>query len=125
MRSLSLPAAWHVKKAKKKPTRLGSKLDFIKSEMPSGIIDSQELEILTKLTKTTVQIRNVFVHGVLNSYDQEKIEIGKVNGRTEKHVIENFIIDRNRLDRSAKSLLTLRQQWGSIASSLLKSMPNV
>jgi hypothetical protein len=113
------------KKPKKKPTRLGSKLDFIKSEMPSGIIDSQELEILTKLTKTTVQIRNVFVHGVLNSYDQEKIEIGKVNGRTEKHVIENFIIDRNRLDRSAKSLLTLRQQWGSIASSLLKSMPNV
>lgn len=111
-------------KKPKKPTRLGGKLDFIRSNMPDEIIDAQELEKLTTLTTTTVQIRDVCVHGVLNSYDQEKIEIGKVNGRVDKHVIEIFTIDRNRLDQSAKALSTLHQQWGSIASSLLKKVHN-
>lgn len=111
-------------KKPKKPTRLGTKLDLIRSNMPDGIIDAQELEKLTKLTKTTVQIRDVCVHGVLNSYDQEKIEIGKVNGKADEHLIENFTIDRARLDRSAKALSTLHQQWGSIASSLLRNVPN-
>jgi len=107
-------------KKPKKPTRLGSKLVFIKSNMPIGIIDVQKLDSLTKLTKTTVQIRDVCVHGVLNSYDHEKIEIGKTNGRSDEHLIENFTIDRNRLDRSAKDLAALQQQWGSIASALVK-----
>ena len=108
----------------KKPTRLGAKLDFIKSNMPTEIIDAQELESLTTLTKTTVQIRDVFVHGVLNSYDQQQIEIGKIDGRKEEHLIENFTIDRNRLDRSANALSVLQKQWGSIASALLKRATN-
>ena len=106
-----------------KPTRLGTKLAFIKSNIPTGIIDVQELETLMTLTKTTVQIRDVCVHGVLNSYDQQQIEIGKVDCRRNEHLIENITIDRNRLDRSAKALSVLQQQWGSIASALLKRQP--
>ncbi|MEO7129248.1 MAG: hypothetical protein ABI040_10370 [Rhodoferax sp.] len=107
-----------------KPTRLGSKLDFIKRNLPIGIIDVQELEILMMLTKDTVRIRDVCVHGVLNSYDQQKIEIGKVDGREGKYLIENFTIDRNRLDRSAQALSALQMQWDSIASALLERAHN-
>lgn len=108
-------------KKPKKPSRLGSKLDFIKSNMPIGIIGTKELEKLTKLTKTTAKIRDVCVHGVLNSYDQEKIEIGKIDGRSVEHAIENFTIDRNRLDRSAKALSVLQHEWASIAWSLCQT----
>lgn len=103
-----------------KPTRLGSKLEFIKSNIPTEIIDAQELDRLMTLTKTTVRIRDVCVHGVLKSYDQQKIVIDKIDGRKNTHLIEYFTIDSNRLDRSAKALSVLQQQWGSIASALLK-----
>jgi hypothetical protein len=105
-----------------KPTRLGTKLDFIKSNIPTVIIDVQELDRLITMTKTTVQIRDLCVHGMLKSYDQQKIEIGKVDSRRTEHLIEIFTIDRNRLDRSAKALSVLQQQWGSIASALHKTM---
>lgn len=49
-----------------KPTRLGNKLEFIKSKMPAGIIDAQELDNLTKLTKNTVKIRDISFMAFLN-----------------------------------------------------------
>lgn len=110
------------KKQKKKPTRFGSKLDFIKRNMPPEIVDRQKLELLANLTKDTVQIRNVCVHGVLNSYDQCKIEISKTDGTKDGHYIENFTIDRDRLDRSAKALSVIQEQWGSIASALYEHL---
>lgn len=106
------------KKAKKKPVKFSGKLDFIKQNMPDGIIDAQELESLTKLTTTTVKIRDVCVHGVLNSYNQQQIEIGKIDGKNEEHLIESFVIDRSRLDRSASALSVLQKRWDSIATAL-------
>ena len=111
-------------KKPKKPLRLGCKLDFIKSNMPVGIIDIQELESLSEQTKSTVQIRDVCVHGLLISYDQQKIEINKVNGKYDEHCIENFTIDRNRLEKLAGKLCLLHQQWGSIASALFEHATN-
>jgi hypothetical protein len=83
---------------------------------------TRELDTADK--KSTVQIRDVCVHGVLNSYDHHKIEIGKVDSRGEQHLIENFTIDRNRLEHSASSLSFLQEQWGSIALALVKQAAN-
>lgn len=112
------------KNQKKKPTRLGSKLDFIKCNMPPEIVGRKALELLVKLTKDTVQIRDLCVHGVLNSYDQGKIEIGKIDGTKDGHHIENFTIDRVRLERSAKALSEIQEHWGSIASALYEHSKN-
>lgn len=100
---------------KKKPTRLGSKLEFIRNNLPAALMDAQELKNLVRQTNLTVKIRDVLVHGVLNAYDQERIEVGKVKGRTDEHLIENFTIDRSRLERSVKALSSLQEQWHSIA----------
>lgn len=108
-------------KRKNKPLNLSRKLGFIKSNLSVAIIDTQELEALTQRTLTTVKIRDVCVHGVLNSYDQQKIEIGKIDGKSDEHLIEVFTIDRERLERSATALSLLQQQWGSIASALLEN----
>ena len=81
------------KKQKKKPTRLGSKLEFIKCNMPPEIFDQNGFECLVNRTKDTVRIRDVCVHGVLNSYDHSKIEIGKIDSTKDGHHIENFTID--------------------------------
>lgn len=105
---------------KKKPTRLGSKLDFIKDNMPLKIITPQELDSLTEQTKATVQIRDVCVHGVLKSFDVQTIEISKIDGRKDEHVIEVFTIDRDRLNRSADALSFLQEKWGAVASALLQ-----
>ncbi len=89
---------------KSKPTRLNGKLEFIKKHMPETIIGANALVELAVSTKRTVQIRDVLVHGIINSYDQQKIEIGKINGKSSDHLIETFTIDRNRLDKSAQAL---------------------
>ena len=104
----------------RKPTRLGSKLEFVEKNIPAGVIAPKDMEGLLKLTKTTVQIRDVCVHGVLNAYDEHRIEIGKIDSRSEKHLIEVFTIDRARLEKSATALSSLQAQWGAISSALLK-----
>lgn len=112
------------KKQKKKPTRLSSKLDFIKCNMPQEIIDQKKLESLANMTKCTVQIRDVCVHGVLNSYDHGKIEIDKIDGTKGCYHIEKFTIDRDRLENSAKVLSELQGQWDSIAFALYEHTKN-
>ena len=106
------------KKPTKKPTRLGPKLEFIKCNLSAEIVDQIKLELLVKMTKGTVQVRDVCVHGVINSYDENQIEIGKIDGTKDGHHIENFIIDRNRLESSAKALSVLQERWGAISSAL-------
>lgn len=104
---------------KSKPTRLNSKLEFIKKHMPEIIIGSNALVELAISTKQTVQIRDVLVHGTINSYDQRKIKISKINGKTSDHLIEIFPIDRSRLDKSAQALSYLDENWGNLATALL------
>lgn len=109
----------------RKPTRLGGKLDFVhRAQIPANIIGQQELEALIDSTKRTVQIRDVCVHGVLSAYDDEKMEIGKVKGTGDEHVIEVFTIDRARLNHSASALSGLSKQWGRLASALVEGAGN-
>ena len=110
--------------SKKKPTRLGSKIETIKDKSPGSIIESGELESLIKLTKSTVQIRDVFVHGVIESYDRDKMTINKVDGRSLDHKLERFTVDRDRLNKSAKNLQFIVQQWSHVANGLLELSPN-
>jgi hypothetical protein len=104
---------------KKKPTRLGSKLDFIKGKLPDQLAKQYKIESLIKLTEATVKIRNVCVHGVLEFYDKDQIKIGKVDGKNVEHMIEIFTIDRERLNKSAENLTVLSNQWNEIASVLV------
>ncbi|WP_162299574.1 class II fructose-bisphosphate aldolase [Pseudomethylobacillus aquaticus] len=103
---------------------MGSKLDFIKRNIPSEIVSLEALEELIKMTKSTVQIRDVCVHGVLNSYNQHEIEIGKINGTKDGHDIEIFTIDMGRLESSTKALSILQAHWGAISTSLYSTSRN-
>lgn len=116
----------HQKKqiGKSKPTRLNGKLEFIKKHMPETILAADALVKLSASTKQTVQIRNVLVHGIINSYDEQKIEIGKINGKSGDHLIEIFTIDKIRLDKSAQALSYLGENWGKLATTLLHHAKN-
>lgn len=116
----------HLKKQieKSKPTRLNGKLEFIKKHMPETIVAADALVELSASTKQTVQIRDVLVHGIINSYDEQKIEIGKINGKSGDHLIEIFTIDKNRLDKSAQVLSYLGENWGKLATALLHHAKN-
>jgi len=65
-----------------KPTSLNRKIQFIKARIPEAVVGVNAFDKLETLTKHTVQIRNILVHGVINSYDQNKMEIGKINGNS-------------------------------------------
>lgn len=103
---------------KNKPTRLGSKIDIIKKNLPVSI--PEDLENLKKLTKSGVQIRDVLVHGVLESCNNDEIIVSKVNGKSKEHELQMFTIDLERLNKSAKNLEYINQQWGSISNALFK-----
>ena len=111
-------------KPKRKPLKLSDKLEFIKKNIHPDIINSQSLECLITLTLSTVRTRDVCVHGVLSFYDKNKMWIGKVNGKSEQHVIENFPFDRERLEHSATNLNFLQKEWGSTVDALLASSTN-
>ena len=108
------------KSSSRKPTRLSGKLDLIAKQMSSATIAPADFVDLKTRTKESVQIRDVLVHGIIISYDREKMSVGKVKGASEVHLIEEFLVDRSRLDRSMQSLLNLQKQWSSIAWDLLE-----
>ena len=103
---------------KLKPTRLNAKFEFINKHMPDTIIRSIDLIRLAESTKRAVQIRDVFVHGIINSYDENEIKIGKIDGKSSDHLIEIFTIDRDRLEKSAQALSDLGASWSNIAVAL-------
>ena len=109
---------------KKKPHTLRHKLDYIKSLTPIDVIRENDLENLIDLTKRTVQIRDVCVHGMLQKFDENSMTIGKVQGKSEEHLIEVFTIDRNRLDKSAENMLLLNQRWSELATSVVVGRDN-
>lgn len=104
---------------KKKPMRLDSKLEYIKLHSSTDVISKDNLETLINQTKKTVKIRDICVHGMLEDFDESSIKIGKVQGRDEKHLIEIFIIDRERLDISANNMKILSQDWSKLAELIV------
>lgn len=106
---------------KKKPMTLRFKLDYIRKYISAEIIPEKDLEELIDLTKKTVQIRDVCVHGMLQEFDDKSMRIGKVQGASEEHMIEVFTIDRQRLDESASSMQLLTQHWGRLVHSMVSA----
>lgn len=98
--------------------RLAGKFDFISNKLPDQLAKQYKIESIIKLTKNTVQIRDVCAHGVLEFYDKNEIKIGKVVGKDKEHKIEIFIIDRERLNKSAENLIALSKKWNEIVSTL-------
>jgi hypothetical protein len=105
-------------KGNNKPLTLYHKLDFIRKELT--ILGSAENDLISliKTTKSTVQIRDVCVHGVIDSFDSNELKIGKVQGRSEKYAIEMFTITSERLNTSANNLMLLNDHWGSLVQNL-------
>ena len=109
---------WDKSDKNKKPMTLGQKLNYIKSFIEADVISKNELESLIILTKQTVKIRDVCVHGMLQEFDENSIKIGKVQGKNEEHLIELFTIDRTRLDKSANQMTVLSQDWAKLAETI-------
>ncbi|MGE4511379.1 MAG: hypothetical protein AB7D43_09795 [Sulfurimonadaceae bacterium] len=107
-------------KQKKRPKTLSHKLNYIESNIQNDIVSQNELKSLIKSTKQTAQIRNVCVHGMLQEFDENSIQIGKVEGKSEEHLIEIFTIDRARFDKSANQMTTLSRAWGTLAEKIVK-----
>ena len=105
-------------KGKKKPLTLSHKLEFIRKELTALSFVEEDLMSLINVTKSTVQIRDVCVHGVIDSFDTNELKIGKVQGRAEKYAIEMFTITSERLNKSANNLMFLNDHWGSLAKKL-------
>jgi len=109
-------------KGTKKPMTLSHKLDFIQRELTVLCFTENELISLIKVTKSTVQIRDVCVHGVIESFDSNELKIGKVQGKSEKYSIEIFTITSERLNKSANNLMLLNDHWSSLVVNLSKRL---
>lgn len=99
---------------RKKPMTLSHKLAYIHKVLPSRGFNEVELAELLKVTKSTVQIRDVCVHGVIDSFDANELRIGKAQGRADKYSIEMFTLTSERLNKSANNLMLLNEQWRSL-----------
>jgi len=104
---------------KKKPLTLNKKLKYIELHISNDVFSVNDLVNLINLTKETVKIRNVCVHGMLQEFDKDSIKISKVEGKSEEHLIEVFTIDRKRLDISANNMTLLSKKWGKLAESVV------
>ncbi|HCE3035045.1 TPA: hypothetical protein NG287_002324 [Vibrio parahaemolyticus] len=102
----------------KKPMTLSHKLAYIHRELPSLGFNEVELSELIAVTKSTVQIRDVCVHGVIDSFDANELKIGKVQGRADKYSIEMFTLTSERLNKSANNLMLLNEHWRSLAENI-------
>ncbi|EOX4834258.1 hypothetical protein ACG9VV_003821 [Vibrio alginolyticus] len=109
-------------KGRKKPLTLSHKLSFLKTELPKIGFASEEIESWIHQTKSTVQIRDVCVHGVIDSFDNNQLKIGKVQGKAEKYTIEMFTLTSERLHHSATNLKRLNKYWGNISTELSKDL---
>ena len=104
---------------RKKPTRLGSKIEYIEHNMPDGLICSTYLNKLGIRTKATAITRDIFVHGLIDSYSKDEIVITKVDGKDLEHVTEKFTYNFNKLNDAAMNIEIVRKEWAAIALKLV------
>lgn len=102
----------------KKPTRLGSKIEYIKNNLPSGLICNTHLTELAIKTRAAVVVRDVFVHGLIDSYNRDEIVITKVDGRAPSHEVQKFTYDFKSLNDAAMNLEVIRKEWAELALKL-------
>ncbi|EJI1277366.1 hypothetical protein NDZ80_000711 [Vibrio vulnificus] len=102
----------------KKPLSLNRKLDFIKQNLPQSIECNPSIDEIIDLTKGTAQIRDVCVHGVIESYDDDLMVIGKVQGKSNDFHIEMFTYDQSRLFSAGNNLNVLCEIWEKLSTDL-------
>ncbi|HCH6458238.1 TPA: hypothetical protein NK381_004621 [Vibrio parahaemolyticus] len=102
----------------KKPLSLNRKLDFIKRNLPQSIECNPSIDEIINLTKGTAQIRDVCVHGVIESYDDDLMVIGKVQGKSNDFHIEMFTYDQARLFSAGNNLNVLHEIWEKLSTGL-------
>jgi hypothetical protein len=102
----------------KKPLSLNPKLDFIKQNLPQSIECNPGIYEIINLTKGTAQIRDVCVHGVIESYDDDLMVIGKVQGKSNDFHIEMFTYDQARLFSAGNNLNVLHEIWEKLSTDL-------
>lgn len=109
-------------KGKKKPLTLSHKLNYVQLELTKLGFDPEDIGSLVCLTKNTVQIRDICVHGVIDSFDCNELKIGKIQGKAKKHTIEMFTLTSERLHLSATNLMHLNKYWHNISTELSKRL---
>lgn len=105
------------KRDDKKRLSLNRKLDYIKRNLPQSMVCSLEIDEIIQLTKSTAQVRDVCVHGVIESYDKNKMIIGKVQGKSNYFHIEKFTYDRAKLYSAGNNLNVLYEIWEKICTN--------
>ncbi|WP_295891582.1 hypothetical protein [uncultured Vibrio sp.] len=111
-------------KVKKKPLTLTHKLAYIQRELIKFDFVDKDIESLVTSTKSTVQIRDICVHGVVESFNSNELKIGKVQGKAEKYTIEMFTLTSERLHESAQNLMRLNKYWHSVSLEIHKQLKN-
>jgi len=102
----------------KRPHNLNHKLEYIKNNLPSGVNCIPDFDEIIKITKGTSQVRDVCVHGVIDSYDDNKMVIGKVQGKSDNYQIEMFTYDQRRLFSAGNNLSVLYEIWDKLCKDL-------
>jgi hypothetical protein len=112
------------KKNKKKPFTLSHKLNYIHDNSPENLTSTLDVIELIRVTKETAQVRDVCVHGVIESYDNEQMVIGKVEGKSQEYKIEMFTFDKKRLNSAGNNLTYLNQSWEMLLDELYTALKN-
>jgi len=102
----------------KRPLSLNRKLEYIKNNLPSGITCIPDFDEIIKITEGTSQVRDVCVHGVIDRYDENKMVIGKIQGKSSDYQIEMFTYDQVRLFSAGKNLIILYEIWDKLCRDL-------
>ncbi|QRV23532.1 hypothetical protein [Marinomonas foliarum] len=102
----------------KQPLSLNRKLDYIKQSLSQSMVCNLDIDEIIQLTKGTAQVRDVCVHGVIDSYDDNKMVIGKVQGKSNDFHIEMFTYDQARLFSAGNNLNVLYEIWEKICTDL-------
>ena len=103
----------------KKPRQnLKEKLAYIKNNLPHDISCNLNIDEIIELTKGTSLVRDVCVHGVIDSYDDSKMVIGKVQGKSDNFHIEMFAYDKVRLFSAGNNLSVLYEIWEKLCIDL-------
>lgn len=102
----------------KRPGSLTRKLEYIKSKLPETVICSPNIDEIINITKGTAQVRDVCVHGVIESYDENKMVISKVQSKDSDFHIEYFTYDQVRLFSAGNNLTVLFEIWDKLTFDL-------
>ncbi|SBS32508.1 hypothetical protein MSP8887_01744 [Marinomonas spartinae] len=105
----------------KKRLSLNRKLDYIKQCLPQAMVCNLDIDEIIQLTKVTAQVRDVCVHGVIDSYGDNKMVIGKVQGISDDFHIEMFTYDQARLFSAGNNLNVLYEIWEKVYTDLSAS----